>query len=270
MMCEQINTVGVETVKCCVVCNCFKILSEFPTDNKSRDRLRNRCKVCAADYKRAHSAKNKETISEKRRAFRAENKERISAQRKISRSKPENKQRKAAYDKARREADKNLAKERVEEWKSKNKEKHRETANSNARKLRAENPSKYRAKVAARRAGVKMAMPKWADKALINEQYLIASSLQESTGIPHHVDHFHPLVGHNYSGLHVPWNLRVASATENIKKSNKFPEEHYHLFFHCKIIKGNIVSSRSKPTVGSISEADLLEELNAKVEMWYS
>jgi hypothetical protein len=71
---------------------------------------------------------------------------------------------------------------------------------------------------AARRT---QARPQWADLDAINDLYRRAKMLTESTGIPHEVDHIEPLLGKDVSGLHVEYNMRVITRTENRRKSNR-------------------------------------------------
>jgi 5-methylcytosine-specific restriction endonuclease McrA len=59
--------------------------------------------------------------------------------------------------------------------------------------------------------------------------YSAAKMMTETSGKKHHVDHIHPLQGDGFTGLHVPWNLRIINAVDNIQKGNKLPQELQHL-----------------------------------------
>ena len=52
--------------------------------------------------------------------------------------------------------------------------------------------------------------------------YQVAAMLSKESDKQWHVDHIVPLQGENISGLHVPWNLRVIPAIDNLKKNNSF------------------------------------------------
>jgi hypothetical protein len=78
---------------------------------------------------------------------------------------------------------------------------------------------------AKRKAAKLQRTPAWLtdiDFERINNEYRVAALLTKVTGSAWHVDHIIPLQGKMVSGLHVPSNLRVLPATENIRKSNNF------------------------------------------------
>lgn len=81
----------------------------------------------------------------------------------------------------------------------------------------AEKLADYKAYV-TRRSG---AMPPWADKKAIAEVYAEARRKTLETGVAHHVDHRYPLRGQGFNGLHVPWNLQVITAAQNMSKGNR-------------------------------------------------
>ena len=78
---------------------------------------------------------------------------------------------------------------------------------------------------AKRRALKASSTPKWANLDKIRSIYLECQLITMKTGIEHHVDHIIPLKGKLVSGLHVETNLRIITASENCKKSNKIIEE---------------------------------------------
>jgi hypothetical protein len=91
-------------------------------------------------------------------------------------------------------------------------------------KYKAKNPDLYRAHVNFRRRRFRDATPKWLtkeDKRAIRQLYIDAMTVTRITGVPYVVDHIVPLLGETVSGLHVPWNLRVMTREENLKKSNQ-------------------------------------------------
>ena len=89
------------------------------------------------------------------------------------------------------------------------------------------NKSRYRAsKIASE--------PKWLTKKDISDiefMYWFASGIKFLHGKKYQVDHIHPLKGNGFSGLHVPWNLQVISASENASKNNRIANDESHLFW---------------------------------------
>ncbi len=65
------------------------------------------------------------------------------------------------------------------------------------------------------------AMPTWADQERIKHIYWMCNLITKITGIEHHVDHIIPLQGEDVCGLHVPENLQILTAEENLRKGNK-------------------------------------------------
>jgi len=117
-------------------------------------------------------------------------------------------------------------------WANRNPEEHRaKTAIATAKWL-AKNPdyshqhylknkTRYVAARARRRAAQTNATPSWLtaiDKAQIQEMYDVSVARETQIGVKHHVDHIIPIMGKNVSGMHVPWNLQVITATENLSK----------------------------------------------------
>lgn len=75
-----------------------------------------------------------------------------------------------------------------------------------------------------RRRKHREATPPWLSrkqKTEIRQLYQIAITMSKTTGERYVVDHIIPLRSDFVCGLHVPWNLRVITQEENLKKSNK-------------------------------------------------
>ena len=120
----------------------------------------------------------------------------------------------------RRAKEKALGLYRSVEWAKANRDK----ANELQRRWRNRNPDKANAHDAARRAARINATPQWlsADqRQQIVAFYAEARRLTLTTGVRWVVDHIVALRGRGVRGLHVPWNLRVITEAENLRKGNK-------------------------------------------------
>lgn len=78
------------------------------------------------------------------------------------------------------------------------------------------------------------ATPEWLSAiqlAQLQEFYDVAEVRRMQTGDDYHVDHIFPLDGKVFCGLHVPWNLQIISAFDNLSKRNRVPKEYAHMFW---------------------------------------
>ena len=123
-------------------------------------------------------------------------------------------------------------KEKKHEWYLKNRDKVIETASTRPPETLREyrnawkknNLTQVRADTKARRRKHRQATPLWLtrrQKSEIRQIYQIAITMSQTTGEQYVVDHIVPLRSDVVCGLHVPWNLRVMTQEENLKKSNK-------------------------------------------------
>lgn len=101
---------------------------------------------------------------------------------------------------------------------------NREQALVRKRAYYQQNKASYQQRWSKRRAQKLQATPSWLTdehKFMLDEIYELRQLRSEMTGVEHHVDHIVPLQGKATCGLHVPWNLQVIPATENLAKGNK-------------------------------------------------
>lgn len=94
-------------------------------------------------------------------------------------------------------------------------------------KYKQANPEYFNVLNNLRKRRHKNATPPWLSyfqKQEMRALYQQAATITKVTGQRYVVDHIVPLNGVDVCGLHVPWNLRVITQEENLKKSNKLVE----------------------------------------------
>jgi len=114
-------------------------------------------------------------------------------------------------------------------WSEENSDKRREYE----KRWRERNPGKAAYIGYIRRRKRRQAMPDCItddQKKQIQKLYAKVYRLNKKAGknkpgqCAYHVDHIVPITHDNFSGLHVPWNLQVITAEENLRKSNKWSD----------------------------------------------
>ena len=200
-----------DNLKTCSKCKEEKDRGEFQRKSAAKDRLSPSCKTCLREHDRQRYLNNKEKRLEYDRKYRSKNKKKIA-------------QRKQEYYLNNKEKAKQWRlnnKDKINEYSQNYRLKNLEKTATRLRKYQIENKEKMSAIAAKRRARKLQATPNCLsenDLKWIEWYYKQAKLLEQLTGIPHHVDHIHPL---SKGGLHVPWNLQVLTAEENIKKHAK-------------------------------------------------
>lgn len=188
-------------MKRCCTCKVELNVNLFSKNKSEKDGLNRRCKTCQKKYY-------------------LRNKKRIIARVLVT----TDRQKKRAYDKARRQTHKEsiLAYERIRnalphrvkraaEWVANHPEARRITS------------AKYAHK---RRALIRKAIPKWygeLDQFILREALTLCKLREKATNMPWEVDHSIPLMGKTVCGLHCWNNFEVVPKSYNRRKRNNFP-----------------------------------------------
>lgn len=133
-------------------------------------------------------------------------------------------------------------KDRKHDWYVANHEQVKQAAATRPAHIKREHQSAWktrnllwvRADTKARRRKHREATPRWLtrkEKSTIRQLYQAAITSTQITGEQYVVDHIYPLRSDVVCGLHVPWNLRVITQEENLKKSNALPDDSHALAF---------------------------------------
>lgn len=175
-------------LKRCGTCKIEKHFGEFNKDKSRKCGLQVVCKRCRQDL----YIKNKDKILEKNKQYYEQNREKL-----------------LEYHKEYIEQNKDKISKYKKEYNHKNRDKRNALeAKRKAQKLKATPP---------------WLTPEHFEE--ITEFYTICKMFQIYTGLTYHVDHTVPLQGKTVCGLHVPWNLQILEASENISKNNKLLQE---------------------------------------------
>lgn len=196
----------------------IKGFTEFGANKKTKTGLLARCHTCTNTAKAVWAKNNKEKIKKASLQWARKNKNKKAEY--YSKNKTKIRQQQQMY----RQKNKEKLDYITKQWCIKNPEKRKKIANRYVKN----NLAYYAARCAKRRSTKLRATPPWLTKAQHEEIADIYRQAKELEAIffnrKFHVDHIIPLQGKDVCGLHVPWNLQILTAEENLAKGNKTKE----------------------------------------------
>ena len=197
--------------KACKKCERILAVIDFNLCRGGADGRRTECKGCQAKARKIWYDNNKEKSAAYSKIYREIN---------AGKLKVPTKEYSQNYQRQYREKNRERLRKRDAEYNKKNKEKMRAYYldwYSKNRHLVVEESVRYR-EAKSRNT------PCWITESHVAQMrsiYFDRQIVSEQSGLMHHVDHIIPLRGKNVCGLHVPWNMRIIPASENVRKSNR-------------------------------------------------
>ncbi len=189
--------------KVCTKCNVSKSLTEFGKRKDSKSGYTSHCLSCKRNNNKKYYTRNSCSILKNHKSWRERNPEYHKSQSK--KWDMENRDRRREYRKEYEETNKDKIRLRKQGYF----QEHKAKFNARCRKYQANKLN---------------ATPNWLTEyqhKQIELKYWISNFLTEYTGVEHHVDHIYPLQGKNICGLHVPGNLQILTAKDNLSKGNR-------------------------------------------------
>lgn len=212
--------------KTCPRCKVEKPLADFGRNKARPDGVEVYCKPCRKERYQLNRAEH----LEKEKRYYEQNKDRIRALQ--GEYYQQNRDRIVSWNKDYREANREDIRARekarypqIKEARAANNLRYRTKNKEHVQARQAEyvknNRLIFLAAGAQRRAAKMKATPTWADTGAIQRVYEKRVEWSARLGVALHVDHVIPLKSKLVCGLHVPANLQLLSAEENIRKLNR-------------------------------------------------